>query len=101
MKNNKQIKVISITKIIQLDSDKSSRVSAYFELSKLYLAFINLYLMSYSTCVTYGKFSFGKLEAKMPREKCVILYSKDWCEVEWIEIHSKVKLYQNTLRDQC
>ena len=81
---NDSIKIVGITDVIRLHSDKPYKGSTFedHDPSELYPAFIDLYLLSYSSCVAYGKLGFGRLGARMSGEKCIIDTRNHQCKVE-------------------
>ena len=84
-KNNKDVKVVGITNVLRLHSDKPYQERWYFDEDRdpaeLYPAFIDLYLMSYGACTSYGMLGFGVLGARISGEKCMIDSHRKHCSV--------------------
>ena len=62
------VKVIGLDNTTRLHSDKSAL--GYSDPATLYPAFVDLWLMKYSKCVSYGHLGFGKLGAYLSGEDC-------------------------------
>ena len=84
VKNNPSVNVIGITDVLRLHSDKPYKDKNSFDThdpSELYPAFIDLYIMAHSACVSYGKLGFGLLGARISGEKCMIANRRTKCHV--------------------